>query len=151
MATKMTLRDSYNELSALVNLAVENGLITSAKANEHITFINGRLDILAKKNATTGDRKMTKEQIANEALRVTLLERMALGTIYTATELIKLLPKDSNGEPLSLPKVTSLLQPMVTKTAKGEINPNGTIERIVEKGKTYFRKLDLEATEENEE
>lgn len=151
MTTKTTLRDRYNELSALVNLAVENGIITSAKANEHIAFINGRLDILAKKNTTTGDRKMTKDQIANEALRATLLERMALGTIYTATELIKLLPKDSNGEPLSLPKVTSLLQPMVTKTAKGEINPNGTIERIVEKGKTYFRKLDLETTEESED
>lgn len=151
MANKMTLRDYYNELSALVSTSVENGFISTAKANELTAFINGRIDILAKKNATTGDRKMTKEQIANEALRVTLLDRMALGTIYTATELIKLLPKDSNGEPLSLPKVTSLLQPMVTKTAKGEINPNGTIERIVEKGKTYFRKLDLNTADENEE
>lgn len=151
MANKPTLRDHYNDLSALVSLALGNGIITSAQADEHISFINGRLDILAKKNATTGDRKMTKEQIANEALRATLLEKMALTTIYTATELIKLLPKDSNGEPLSLPKVTSLLQPMLIKTAKGEINPNGTIERIVEKGKTYFRKLDFETTEENEE
>ena len=151
MANKMTLRDSYNKLSALVNLAVENGIITSEEAKEHISFVNGRLDILAKKNATTGDRKMTKEQIANEALRATLLEKMVLTNIYTATELIKLLPKDSNGEPLSLPKVTSLLQPMLIKTAKGEVNPNGTIERIVEKGKTYFRKLDLETTEEGEE
>ena len=147
--TKPTLHSNYEELSALVSLALEKGIITLEKANEYTAFIDGRMEQLAKKNAT--DRKPTKNQIENEVLQTTLINSMEIGTKYTMSALVKLLPKDSNGEPLSLPKVTSLLQPMLIKTAKGEVNPNGTIERITEKGKTYFRKLDLETTEENEE
>lgn len=147
--TKPTLRSYYEELSALVSLALENGIITSEKADEHFSFINGRIEQLAKKNAT--DRKMTKNQIENEALQTMLVDSMEIGTKYAMSALVKLLPKDSNGEPLSLPKVTALVNPLLVKTAKGEVNPNGVIERIVEKGKPYFRKLDLESTEEDEE
>jgi hypothetical protein len=147
--TKPTLRSNYEELSALVSLALENGIITSEKANEYTAFINGRMEQLAKKNA--GDRKQTKNQIENEALQTMLVDSMEIGTKYAMSALVKLLPKDSNGEPLSLPKVTALVNPLLVKTAKGEINPNGVLERIVEKGKPYFRKLDLETTEENEE
>ena len=99
------------------------------------------MEQLAKKNAT--DRKPTKNQIENEVLQTTLINSMEIGTKYTMSALVKLLPKDSNGEPLSLPKVTALVNPLLVKTAKGEINPNGVLERIVEKGKPYFRKLDL--------
>ena len=139
--TKPTLHSNYEELSALVSLALEKGIITLEKANEYTAFIDGRMEQLAKKNAT--DRKPTKNQIENEVLQTTLINSMEIGTKYTMSALVKLLPKDSNGEPLSLPKVTALVNPLLVKTAKGEINPNGVLERIVEKGKPYFRKLDL--------
>jgi hypothetical protein len=32
---------------------------------------------------------------------------------------------------------------MLTVTKDGTVNPNGVIERFEEKGKAYFRKLDL--------
>ena len=147
MANKMTLRDYYNELSALVSTSVENGSITSAKANELTTFINGRLDILAKKNATTGERKPTKNQVANQKLAQTILDVMEPNTLYTISQILKMLDDDN----LNQSKISAVVRGMLTVTANGVVNPNGTIERTMEKGTAYFRKLDLDTAEEIEE
>lgn len=135
--TKPTLRDHYNELSALVSLALENGIITSEKADEHISFINGRMEQLAKKNTT--DRKPTKTQVANVELAKNILEVMNCGQIYTVSEILKNL----NDSTLTQSKISAVIRPMLTVTKDGTVNPNGVIERFEEKGKAYFRKLDL--------
>lgn len=147
MANKMTLRDYYNELSALVSASAENGSITSAKANELTVFINGRLDILAKKNATTGERKPTKNQVANQKLAQIILDVMEPNTLYTISQILKMLDDDN----LNQSKVSAVVRGMLTVTANGVVNPNGTIERTMEKGTAYFRKLDLDTAEEIEE
>jgi hypothetical protein len=147
MATKMTLRDYYNELSALVSTSVENGFISTAKANELTAFINGRIDILAKKNATTGERKPTKTQIANQKLAQTILDTMAENTCYTISQILKML----DDETLNQSKVSAVVRGMLTVTANGVVNPNGTIERIVEKGTAYFRKVEVNTDTEEEE
>lgn len=147
MATKMTLRDYYNELSALVSASVDNGFISTAKANELTAFINGRLDILAKKNATTGERKPTKTQIANQKLAQTILDTMAENTCYTISQILKML----DDETLNQSKVSAVVRGMLTVTANGVVNPNGTIERIVEKGTAYFRKVEINTDTEEEE
>jgi hypothetical protein len=135
--TKPTLRDHYNELSALVSLALESGIITSEKADEHISFINGRMEQLAKKNTT--DRKPTKTQVANVELAKNILEVMNCGQIYTVSEILKNL----NDSALTQSKISAVIRPMLTVTKDGTVNPNGVIERFEEKGKAYFRKLDL--------
>jgi hypothetical protein len=147
MATKMTLRDYYNELSALVSASAENGSISIAKANELTAFINGRIDILAKKNATTGERKPTKNQIANQKLAQTILDTMAENTCYTISQILKML----DDETLNQSKVSAVVRGMLTVTANGVVNPNGTIERIVEKGTAYFRKVEANTDTEEEE
>ena len=147
MATKMTLRDYYNELSALVSASVENGFISTAKANELTAFINGRIDILAKKNATTGERKPTKTQIANQKLAQTILDVMEENTCYTISQILKML----DDETLNQSKVSAVVRGMLTVTANGVVNPNGTIERIVEKGTAYFRKVEINTDTEEEE
>ena len=150
MANKMTLRDYYNELSALVSASAENGSISTAKANELTAFINGRIDILAKKNATTGERKPTKTQVANQKLAQTILDVMEKDTCYTISQILKRL----NDETLNQSKVSAVVRGMLTVTANGVVNPNGTIERIVEKGTALFRKIEAEIdtnTEEEEE
>lgn len=139
--TKPTLRSNYEELSALVSLALENGIITSEKANDYTAFINGRIEQLAKKNAS--DRKPTKNQVANDGLREKILDGMEIGKAYTASEIQKAL----GVEQYTLPKVTALLRPMLTVTAKKETNPDGVIERFMEKGVAYFRKLDIDFSE----
>lgn len=147
MATKMTLRDYYNELSALVSASVENGSISTTKANELTAFINGRIDILAKKNATTGERKPTKNQIANQKLAQTILDVMEENTLYTISQILKMLDDDT----LNQSKVSAVVRGMLTVTANGVVNPNGTIERTVEKGTAYFRKIETNADTEEEE
>ena len=143
MANKMTLRDYYNELSALVSASVENGVISTAKGNELSTFINGRIEQIAKKNGGTGERKPTKNQIANVELGKRILSVMELNTLYTVSQILKSLNDDS----LNQSKISAVIRPMLVKTANGDINPNGTIERTMEKGVAYFRKLDLESIE----
>lgn len=147
MATKMTLRDYYNELSALVSTSVENGIITPAKANELTAFINGRLDILAKKNATTSERKPTKTQIANQKLAQTILDVMADNTCYTVSQILKALDDDT----LNQSKVSAVIRGMLIETKDGTINPNGTIKRTMEKGTAYFQKVAVTESEESEE
>ena len=140
--TKPTLRSNYEELSALISVALENELVDEAKAKALTDFINGRVEQLAKKNSA--DRKPTKNQQANEVLADLILDTMELGRLYTISELIKLLPKHENGEPYTQSKISAIVRSMVTVTAKGVHNPDGVIERTEEKGKAYFRKLDLE-------
>ena len=139
---KPTLHSNYEELSALVSVALENKLVDEAKAKALTDFINGRVEQLAKKNSA--DRKPTKNQQANEILADLILDTMELGKLYTISELIKLLPNQENGEPYTQSKISAIVRSMVTVTAKGVENPDGVIERTEEKGKAYFRKLDIE-------
>lgn len=140
--TKPTLRSNYEELSALVSLALEKGIITSAKANEYTTFIDGRMEQLAKKNAT--DRKPTKNQVANTALGKKILDVMELGNLYTISQILKKL----DDETLNQSKISAVVRGMLIETKDGTKNPNGTIKRTMEKGVAYFQKLDLTESEE---
>ncbi len=140
--TKPTLRSNYEELSALVSLALENGIITPEKANEYTAFIDGRMEQLAKKNAT--DRKPTKNQIANTALGKRILDVMELDNLYTISQILKRL----DDETLNQSKISAVVRGMLIETKDGTKNPNGTIERTMEKGVAYFRKLDLAESEE---
>jgi hypothetical protein len=140
--TKLTHKDRYNRLSAIVALALENELIEEAEATDIETFIDGRIEAINKKNGA--DRKPTKTQVANESLAQTVLDTMELGKLYTISELIKVLPNQENGEPYTQSKISAIVRSMVTVTAKGVVNPDGVIERTEEKGKAYFRKLDIE-------
>lgn len=140
--TKPTLRSNYENLSALVSLALENGIITPEQANEYTAFIDGRIEQLAKKNAT--DRKPTKNQIANTALGKRILDVMELDTVYTISQILKRL----DDETLNQSKISAVVRGMLIETKDGTKNPNGTIERTMEKGVAYFRKLDLAESEE---
>ena len=140
--TKPTLRSNYENLSALVSLALENGIITPEQANEYTAFIDGRIEQLAKKNAT--DRKPTKNQIANTALGKRILDAMELDTVYTISQILKRL----DDETLNQSKISAVVRGMLIETKHGTKNPNGTIQRTMEKGVALFRKLNLDLEEE---
>ena len=146
MANK-TLREYYNELSALVSASVENGTLSTSEGNELSTFINGRIEQIAKKNGNTGDRKPTKTQIANVELGKRILSAMDDNTLYTISQILKVLADDT----LNQSKVSAVVRGMLVVTANGVVNPNGTIERIMEKGTAYFKKVAVADSEESEE
>lgn len=130
MATneKRTHKQNYEELLTIEGVKAKDYLVE---------FIEGRLEQLAKKNS--GERKETATQKANATLRDRILEVMVDNQYYTTSELIKLIPV-YDGVDMTASKMNALLRPMLCVTAKGEVNEDGVINRVTEKGKTYFVK-----------
>ena len=143
--TKFTKKMDFTSIIEILESAQTNSLVDSATATRLIARMNSEIELLAKKNAS--ERKPTKTQIANVGLAKQILEIMNIGQIYTSTEIMKKL----NNPDLTLPKVTAVIRPMLTVTAKGAVNPNGVIERFEEKGRAYFRKLDTAEMEVEED
>lgn len=143
--TKFTKKMDFTAITEVINTALENGIVDEATAKRLVNRMNSEIELLAKKNSA--DRKPTAKQIANVGLAKQILEVMEIGKSYTSTEIMKALNDDS----LTLPKVTAIIRPMLTVTAKGVVNPDGVIERYEEKGRAYFRKLDTETLEEEDE
>jgi hypothetical protein len=102
-----TKRESYNAL-----LKIE----AVASNPELVKFINRELELLDKKNSA--DKKPTATQVANEALKNTILDYMEPSIGYTVTDVIKGVEECSE---LSNQKVSALMRALkdegkVTKT-----------------------------------
>ena len=119
MNTKKTLKDFYAELRILTEQADRPDLST---------FIDGRVALIEKKNASKGE---TKVQKANAKYAEMVVDTLANATApMTCTEICKALPKvEEMPNGWSTQKVTGLLTPMV----KG-----GTVTKAVSKGKSYY-------------
>lgn len=134
--TKLTKAQKFDML-----LAIED-----VKSNPVLVeFINHEKELIAKKNAA--DRKPTKNQVANSALGQKILDTMEDNTLYTISQILKMLDDES----LNQSKVSAVVRGMLVVTANGVVNPNGTIERIAEKGTAYFKKVAVADSEESEE
>lgn len=120
---KMTKREKFEMLKAIPAVA-DNSLL--------VEFIDHELELLAKKNASaTGERKLTETQKVNETIKDGILEGMADNRLYTITELIKEVPACAG---LTNQKVSAIVRQMYDCS-------NPTIEKVVDKRKSYFRKV----------
>ena len=118
--TRITKKDRYNELLAIAEVAQNADLVA---------FINHEIELLAKKNATNGERKPTKTQIANEGIKAEILETLgACASGVTCSELLKLNPSLAE---YSSQKIVALIRQLVNE---------GVATREVVKGKAYFSK-----------
>ena len=116
---KMTKRDYFN---SLLN-------ITDVKNNpELVDFINHELELLAKKNSA--EKKPTAQQTANDGIREAILEGMEPNTLYTITDLIK-----------SIPAIADFTNQRVSALVR-QLKEEKKIERIEDKRKAYFRKVE---------
>lgn len=83
-----------------------------------------------KKSATTGERKPTATQVANEVIKVALYEAMKDGVTYRVGDMVK---EFSHIDGLtSSSKVTAMLTQMLAE---------GKVARTEEKGKAYYTKI----------
>lgn len=82
-APRITKRDRFNELLALAEVQSNEGLVK---------FIEHELELLDRKNTTTGEKKPTAKQVANEAVQADILESMEINKLYTVSELMKIVP-----------------------------------------------------------
>lgn len=92
-----------------------------------VEFIDHELELLAKKNSA--DKKPTAQQTANDGIKAEILEGMAEGKLYTITDLIKEIPACAD---LTNQRVSALIRQLMA---------NGSVERVEEKRKAYFRKV----------
>lgn len=118
MATtkKLTKRDHYNTLLTLSEVKSNPALVE---------FIEHELELLAKKNSA--EKKPTAQQVANDAIKVAIIEGLERNRLYTVTEVIKSVPACAD---MTNQRVSALLRQMVDA---------GTIVRTEEKRKAYFQ------------
>ena len=120
---KMTKREKF-EMLAKIPAVAENDML--------MEFISHELELLAKKNASaTGERKLTETQKVNETIKDAILEGMVENRLYTITELIKEVPACAG---LTNQKVSAIVRQMYDSS-------NPTVEKVVDKRKSYFRKV----------
>ena len=124
---KKTQKEMYNELLALPNLT-----------EEQKEFLQGRIAQLEKK---TSNKKETEQQKNRLRLAQAVYDYMAEGVVYTITDLIKEVPALQELETVSNQYVTSLI---------GLLRDNGLVERIIEKGRAKFVKVEIETEGEGE-
>lgn len=115
---KMTKKDCFNALLAIEEVANNENLVL---------FINHEIELLDKKNSA--DKKPTAQQVANKSVQEAIYEGMESGKLYTITDLIKEIPECAD---LQNQRVSALVKQML----------DTKIERIENKRKAYFKKID---------
>lgn len=115
---KLTKAQKYGMLKAIPAVA-ENSVL--------VEFIDHELELLAKKNSS--EKKPTAQQTANEGIKNAILEGMESGKLYTITDLIKSVPECAD---LTNQRVSALVRQLIPDH----------IERVEDKRKAYFKKVD---------
>lgn len=102
--------------------------IEEVKSNEMLVeFIEHEKELLAKKNiSSTGEKKLTAVQKANEEIKDAILTNMAPTVSYTISDLIKTVPECAD---FNTSKVSALVKQLVVaeKVVRTEV-----------KGRAYF-------------
>ena len=114
---RITKRDRFNELLALAEVQSNEGLVK---------FIEHELELLDRKNTTTGEKKPTAKQVANEAVQADILESMEINKLYTVSELMKIVPA-----------LDGVSNQYASSQVRALVNA-GSLVRTEEKRKAYF-------------
>ena len=110
---KVTKREMFEGIKANYNLTTDE-----------IAFIDHELELLAKKNASTGERKPTATQRANEGVKEEILAVLSDEAV-TVTEIVKTLDADYTNQ-----KISALLRQLIA---------DGKVEKVVDKRKSLFK------------
>lgn len=124
MANKITQKDYYNAtIKALKGEAVD------FSTDDLVTFLEGRLEVLANKS---GSRKPTKVQVENESAKDKILEVLSTDEGMKVADILKVVDfSDFSFEPTSQ-KVSALLKQMVD---------NGSVVKTVDKKVSLFTRV----------
>lgn len=114
---KKTIKDYFNEI-----------LNDYPLSDEHRQFVEKRIEATEKKSGSA--KKSTATQIANEGLKVAIVEGMVEGAKYSITDLIKSIPAL---ESLTNQKVSALVRQLIAEKS---------VVRTEEKGKALFSLAD---------
>jgi hypothetical protein len=117
---KLTKREKFEMLKG-IDAVVSNPILAE--------FIDHELELLARKNASGGEKKMTAVQVANEGIKTEILECMGEhpNQLFTISEMLKSFPCCAE---LSNQRVSALVRQLVA---------DGKVERVEEKRKAFFK------------
>ena len=121
---KITKRDYFNGFLAKYPLT-----------DEEVKFVEHELELLDRKSAGGGEKKLTATQIENEGYKAIILDFMTEDTLYTITDLIKSIP-EFNG--FNNQKVNALVKQMYADVKKGQNTNDFPLVRSEVKGRAYF-------------
>ncbi len=117
---KPTIVENFKDI---IEVLEANGLLTEDRK----AFLEKRIEVTEKKNASGGgEKKLSKEQIANEEIKSNILDEMETGKSYTISDMLKSL---TCCEMLSQNKVNALVK---------QLKDSGKVIRTEAKGKAYF-------------
>lgn len=117
MEKKMTKRDYFNVIKNLEEVQERPDLVA---------FIEHELELLTRKNSSTGEKKPTALQVANEELKDAICKGMEVDRPYTVTDLIKEIPECDG---LSTSKVSAMVKQLLNEER---------VVKTIEKRKSYF-------------
>lgn len=138
---KLTKKDYFNTLSVYISNSADEVIgvakeqeITSAMV---IDFIEKELENLAKKNASSANRKLTPQQEANEKIKVAILENMESEKGYTITEMMTFPEIAEIEPPVSNQRISALVRQMLDES-EDTSDESKPIYKKVEKRKSLF-------------
>lgn len=115
---KLTKKEKFAIVRAIVEASAHEDVDTL------LEFIDHEVELLSRK--TTGEKKPTATQKANEAIKEAILDGMEPETRYQVSELIKQIPECAE---LTTQKVSALVRQLVEEAK---------VEKVVDKHKSYF-------------
>lgn len=121
---KITKRDYFNGFLAKYPLT-----------DEEVKFVEHELELLDRKSAGGGEKKLTATQIENEGYKANILDFMTEGTLYSITDLIKSIPELNE---FTNQKVNALVKQMYADVKKGQNTNDFPLVRSEVKGRAYF-------------
>lgn len=121
---KMTKRDYFNGF-----------LVKYPLTDEEVKFVEHELELLDRKSAGGGEKKLTATQIENEGYKANILDFMTEGTLYSITDLIKNIPELNE---FTNQKVNALVKQMYADAKKGQNTNDFPLVRSEVKGRAYF-------------
>ena len=121
---KITKKDLFAEIRAILE--------TVEQADHLVEFVDREVELLNRKSAkaSSGERKATATQLANEMLKAEILLGMEYGKAYSVGEVRKTIDCCMG---LSSQKVTPLMK---------QLAESGAVVKTEEKGVTYYTKVE---------
>ena len=121
---KITKKEMFAEIRAILE--------TVDKADHLVEFVDREVELLNRKSAkaSSGERKATATQLANESLKAEILADMEVGKAYSVGEVRKTIECCAG---LSSQKVTPLMK---------QLAESGAVIKTEEKGVTYYTKVE---------
>ena len=125
MANKIEKMTNVKALQYVIDNCELPAEIAEKIGNIHASYV--------KKSSSTGERKPTATQVANEVLKTAILEEMEIGKQYRVSDMVKSFAclKEANA---SAPKATAMLTQLL---AENKVTRNEV------KGKSYYEKVDM--------